>query len=115
MACLAIAFQIVVQRYATISAYLDRYGPYYTRRGVISRPVELTVNGRRAIQAEIARFDTPRIEQGTLIEIGDGRLLVVTADSPIETADEYRPWFQALVASLEITDQPEDAWPDRRP
>jgi len=109
------SFQIVVQRYATISAYLDRYGPYYTSRGAISRPVELTVNGRRAIQAEIALFDTPRIEQVTLIEIGDGRLLVVTADSPIETADEYRPWFQALVASLEITDQPEDAWPDRRP
>ena len=109
------SFQVMVQRYATIEAYLERYGPYYLSRGAISRPVELVVNGRRAVQAEIVLFEAPRIEQVTLIEIGDGRLLVVTADSPIESVDEYRAWFRALVASLSITDQPEDAWPGRRP
>jgi len=109
------SFQIVVQRYATIAEYLDRFGRYYLGRGAISRPVELTVNGRRAIQAEIALSDAPRLEQVTIIEIGDGRLLVVTADSSIDRADDYRPWFQALVDSLEITDVPEDAWPNRRP
>jgi predicted Zn-dependent protease len=109
------SFQVMVQRYATIQDYLERYGRYYGSRGAMSPPVELVVSERRAVQVEIALFDVPRIEQVTLVEIGDGRLLVVTADSPIEKADEYRPWFRALVASLAITDQPEDAWPEHRP
>ena len=73
------------------------------------------VNGRRAVQADIVLSGAPRVEQVTLIEIGDGRLLVVTADSPIQSAAAYRAWFDALVTSLRITDQPEDAWPGRRP
>ena len=109
------SFQVMVQRYPTIEAYLDRYAPYYASRGAISPPVRLTVNGRRAVQADIVLSGAPRVEQVTLIEIGDGRLLVVTADSPIQSAAAYRAWFDALVTSLRITDQPEDAWPGRRP
>lgn len=108
------SFQVMVQRYATIEAYLERYGPYYLSRGAVSPPVDLVVSGRRALQAEIVLFEAPRVEQVTLIEIGDGRLLVVTADSPVEGADEYRAWFRTLVSSLAITDRPEDAWPGPR-
>jgi predicted Zn-dependent protease len=107
------SFQIVVQRYATIEDYVDRYGPYYRQRGRLSRPVELAVDGRRAVQVEIDLFDAPRYEQVTLVEVGDGRLLVVTADCPREARAAYRPWFQAALASLEITELPGDAWPRR--
>jgi hypothetical protein len=107
------SFQIVVQRYATIEDYVERYGPYYRRRGRMSRPVELAVDGRRAVQVEIDLSDAPRFELVTLVEVGDGRLLVVTADCPSEVRAAYRPWFQAALASLEITDLPGDAWPGR--
>jgi len=109
------SFQVMVQRYPTIEAYLDRYAPYYASRGAISQPVRLSVDGRRAVQADILLSDAQRVEQVTLVEIGDGRLLVVTADSPVDSAAAYRAWFDALVTSLRITDQPEDAWPGRRP
>jgi hypothetical protein len=108
------SFQIVVQRYDTIEDYLDRYAGYYARRGLISPPAALVVNGRRAVQAEIDLFEAPRIEQITLVEVGDGRLLVVVADCPRERIEAYRPWFSATLASLEITDLPGDAWPGRR-
>jgi hypothetical protein len=73
----------------------------------------MVVNGRRALQAEIAVFEAPRIEQITLIEVGDGRLIVIIADCPRETIEAYRPWFSAALASLEITDLPDEGWPGR--
>jgi hypothetical protein len=105
------SFQIVVHRYATIEDYLERYGPYYLQQGRSSEPASLVVNGRRAIQAEIELYDAPRIEQITLIEVGDGRVLAIIADCPRQLCAEFRPWFSAVLASLEIRDLPEDAWP----
>jgi predicted Zn-dependent protease len=107
------SFQIVVHRYPTIESYLERYSPYYLNRGRLSRPSPLVVNGRRALQAEIEVFEAPRIEQITLIEVGDGRLIVIIADCPSETIDAYRPWFSAALASLEITELPDEGWPRR--
>ena len=108
------SFQIVVQRYATIRDYVDRYGRYYLSRGRVGPPAELLVDGRPALQVEIELFDAPRLEQVTLVEVGDGRLVVVTADCPRDAIQAYRPWFRAALASLEITELPEEAWPERR-
>jgi hypothetical protein len=38
----------------------------------------------------------------------------VVADAPRELIDAYRPWFAAALESLEITELPEEAWPDPR-
>ena len=107
------SFQIVVHRYPTIESYLERYSPYYLNRGRLSRPAPLVVNGRRALRFEIEVFEAPRMEQITLIEVGDGRLIVVIADCPREMIDAYRPWFSAALASLEITELPDEGWPRR--
>ena len=37
-----------------------------------------------------------------MIESGDGRIFVATGECPPELAGEYRPWFRAAIASLEI-------------
>jgi len=105
------SFQIVVHRFPTIESYLERYSRYYLSRGHLSRPARLVVNGRRALQTEIEVFEAPRIEQITLIEVGDGRLIVIIADCPSEAIEAYRPWFSAALASLEITELPEEGWP----
>ncbi len=105
------SFQVIVERYPTIEAYLDRYGPYYRGRGRATPPANVVVNGRRAIQLEIAHFDGPRTEQITFIEVGDGRLMIVIADAPREQLESYRPWFTAALASLRITDLPGEGWP----
>jgi len=108
------SIQIAVQRYATVEQFLERYGAYYLSRGAVAEPVELRVDGRVAYQSEIVLRDAPRIEQVTLIEVGDGRVLVVTADCPRGEFDAYRPWFDAVLATLRISDLPEDAWPGNR-
>lgn len=108
------SFQVAVQRYATIDAFLERYGAYYLQRGHVGAPRELRIDGRRAGQSEIFLRDAPRVEQVTLVEVGDGRVLVVTADCPRGELDDYLPWFTAVLRTLRVVDQPEDAWPARR-
>jgi hypothetical protein len=107
------SFQIVVHRYDRIEDYLERYAQYYGTRGRMGDFTELKVNGRRALQTELELFEAPRIEQVTLIEVGDGRVVAVVADAPREVFDAYRPWFSAALESLEITELPEEAWPGR--
>jgi hypothetical protein len=97
-------FQIVVQRYPTIEAYLERYGPYYRQRGSISERRWGEVDGHRALEVSIRDFAGRFVEDVTLVEVGDGRLFVVTAECPADALEDYRPWFRAALDSLEIVE-----------
>ncbi len=104
------SLQVIVQRYPTIEAYLDRYGSSYRRHGRVLRDVALEVDGYPARQLMIANTHLDVVEEITFIEAGDGRVFVVIADCPLDATDAYRPWFDAMLASLEIWDVPEN-WP----
>jgi hypothetical protein len=68
----------------------------------VSPPEPLVVAGRRALRVAIDDFEGLAFEEVTLIETGDGRILVVTGECPPELAGDYRPWFRAALATLEI-------------
>jgi hypothetical protein len=103
------SLQIAVHRYPTIEAFLERYGAYYLARGRMSRPEELELNGLRALRVAIDDFEHLAFEEVTLIETGDGRILVATGECPPELAGEYQPWFRASLASLEVVASPATA------
>jgi len=96
------SLQIVVHRYPTLEEFLDRYGAYYRTRGRMSPPEPVVVAGRRALRVAIDDFEGLAFEEVTLIETGDGRILVATGECPPELAGDYRPWFRAALATLEI-------------
>ncbi len=96
------SFQIVVHRYPTLEAYMDRYGAHYLKRGRLLQQRFLTLNGRRAFEIETADPEARSVERTTFIEAGDGRIFAVIAESPADVADAYRPWFDAALDSLEI-------------
>jgi hypothetical protein len=100
------SLQVVVHRYPTIEAFLERYGSYYRTRGRASRPEPLQVAGRRALRVAIEDFAGLAFEEVTLIETGDGRILVATGECPPELAGDYQPWFRAALATLEISEFP---------
>lgn len=100
------SLQVVVHRYPTIEAFLERYGAYYRTRGRISPPEPLVVAGRRALRLAIEDVDGLAFEEVTLIETGDGRILVATGECPPELAGDYQPWFRAALATLEIIESP---------
>lgn len=98
------SYQVVVSQQPSLEAYLDRYGAWYARRGRLLHVEELVVNGRRALQGLIMHPDDDALEQVTLIESGDGRVVVVTAECAAEHYDAYEPWFDAALETLEIWD-----------
>lgn len=100
------SFQVIVQRYATIEEYLERYGAYYLSQGLIQHNEFAVVAGRRALVAWLEDPVARRAERLTFIEVGDGRLIVVIADCPIDLARTYAPWFDATLVSLEIWTEP---------
>jgi hypothetical protein len=106
------SFQVVVQRFATIEEYLERYAAYYLSRGPLVRNEFTEVAGRRTLAVALEDSEERRFEQLFFIEAGDGRILVVIADAPSEMAAAYQPWFQATLETLEIwSDPPRSASP----
>ncbi len=96
------SFQIVVHRYPTLEAYMERYGAHYLKRGHVLHQGFLRLGGRRAFEMQIEDPDGRFIEQMTFVESGDGRVFAVIADSPVDLAEAYRPWFAATLEALEI-------------
>jgi hypothetical protein len=96
------SYQVVVSGQPSLDAYLERYGAWYAGRGRLLRGEELIVNGRPALQGVLVRAESDRVEELTLIESGDGRVVVVTAECVAEHYARYAPWFDAVLASLEI-------------
>ena len=96
------SYQVVTNRQPDIDAYLERYGAWYAQRGRLVGVEELVVNGHRALQGRLVRHDHEALEEVTLIESGDGRVVVVTAECAPEHYEAYAPWFDAALSSLEI-------------
>ncbi len=100
------SFQVVVERYATIEDYLERYGDWYLATRLTREFAFTQLNGHRALRAELLTIDGVRLEKVTLLESGDGRVLVVTADCRPDREAAFEPWFEATLASLRIWDSP---------
>jgi hypothetical protein len=97
------SLQINVHRFATIEDFVERFGPSYLIDARLLGARERTVAGRRAHELDLLN-DQGMFEQMTLIESGDGRVLVTVAECPEEHHPAYRPWFAAVLDSLEVAD-----------
>jgi len=99
------SFQIIVRRYDTIESYLDRNAAAHFGAAVITSFGDAWIAGHRARRYTLARSDYGLAEDFAFIESGDGRVLVSIAECPAERLEAYQPWFEAILASLEIQDR----------
>ena len=97
------SFQLNVYRFATIEDFVERFGPSFLIDASLLSIRERTVAGRRAREV-VVLTDLGTREEMTLIESGDGRVLVTVAESPIAHELAYRAWFAAIVDSIEVVD-----------
>ena len=95
------SFQLNVYRFATIEDFVERFGPSYLVDATLLSIHERTVAGRRAREVHVLT-DVGMFEQMTLIESGDGRVLVAVAECPKEHQEAYQPWFAAVLDTLEV-------------
>jgi hypothetical protein len=98
----AASLQLIVRRFRSIDAYLARHTAAHVRDGTVLAQGETRVAGQRAFLLVVQSADGSLVDRTTLIETGDGRVLVAIADcAPLECG-AYEPWFEASLATLEI-------------
>jgi predicted Zn-dependent protease len=98
------SFQIIVRRYQTIESYIERNAAAHFGASVVTSIRDAWIAGHRARRYTLARSDYGLAEDFVFIESGDGRVLLSIAECPVERRAAYRPWFDAILASLEIQD-----------
>ena len=98
------SFQLNVHRFDTIEEFVERFGPAYLVGATLLSIESREVAGHRAREV-LLLTDMGTREELTLIESGDGRLLVAIAECPAEEQGAYRAWFLAVLDSLEIVDR----------
>jgi hypothetical protein len=96
------SLQILVRAYPSIDAYLRRHGDAHLRGARLLEQRELELAGLPALRLALERPQTGFVEQLTLIEPGDGRVVVVIAESAAALSARFEPWFDAVLASLEL-------------
>jgi hypothetical protein len=96
------SLQLSVRRYPSADAYLERHAAAHVRGGRLVEQGPTAVGGRPAFRLVVDSADGRLVDETTLIEAGDGRLFVAIADCAPETCASYRPWFAAVLGSLEI-------------
>jgi hypothetical protein len=98
------SFQIIVRRYESIESYLERHAAAHFGSSLITSVHDASVAGHPARKFTLSRSDYGLAEDFVFIESGDGRVLISIAECPAERRSAYRPWFDAILASLEIQD-----------
>src|SRR5690606_3286026 len=96
------SFQVIVHSYPTIAAYVNRHGPAHVRDGRLLEQRSMWVAGLPALHLRIAQRGDTLVEDHYFVETGDGRVLVVIEDAPADLHAGFAPWFDAMLASLQV-------------
>jgi len=98
------SFQLNVHRFDTIEEFVERFGPGYLVGATLLSIQDREVAGHRGREV-LLLTDVGTREELTLIESGDGRVLVAIAECPADEQGAYHAWFLAVLDSLEIADE----------
>ncbi len=106
-------FQVIVRGYPSLAEYLARHEAAHVGAGVVLARRRTQVAGRPALRLLVRDRQPGWIEEIHFLETGDGRVVVVIADSEAEAWPAYRPWFRATLASLEVRTYQDSGSPGR--
>jgi hypothetical protein len=96
------SFQVIVHGYPDVATYLRRHGERHLRDGRLVAQGPLAVAGRPAFHMTVAQREGAMLEEHLFVETGDGRVIVVIEEAPTELHAAFQPWFDAMLASLQI-------------
>jgi hypothetical protein len=65
---------------------------------------QIVVNGRRALKLLLEDAEGEHAQELLFVELGDGRVMLVIWEVPVEFEREWQPWRQACLNTLEIWD-----------
>jgi hypothetical protein len=101
-----VSFEVFVWPYATLEEYLERFGPQLFAGTWRRYSAPVVVAGRRARAVAVEDASGQWALGFHFVELGDGRVMVLLAVCPVDVEKSWRPWFEAVLASLEIWSDP---------
>jgi hypothetical protein len=96
------SIEIVVRPYGTIEAFLERFGRSLFAGSWLRYRAPMVVNGKRALRIGVEDARGEYAEDYTLVELGDGRVMLLLTQCPVNQAIAWAPWLSASLASLEL-------------
>lgn len=103
-----VSFEVFLWPYPTIETFLERFGAQLFEGTWRRYSAPVVVAGRRALEVAVEDPDGQVALGFRFVELGDGRVMVLLAACPVDLEKSWRPWFQAVLASLEIWSEPSD-------
>ena len=98
------SMEIAVWPSDTVEEFYGRFvQPLLEKRWLRSRRYT-EVGGLRGLVVDVEDDAADYAEEFTLVEIGDGRTLLMHTRAPLASRDAWRRWFAASMATLEIWD-----------
>jgi len=104
-----VSIELAFWPYDNLDEFLARYRTRLLDGSWFRRRESSTVAGRLATRIIVEPQDGDRVRDFRFVELGDGRLLVVIVQSPIEAEAEWEAWFAASLATLQLAGEGE-AW-----
>ncbi len=101
-----VSIEIFLWPHPTIADYLSRHGPALFRNSQMIYRAPVVIDGHKAVRAVVESLSEAIVKDFIFIELGDGRVMIILCESPIETSHLWQEWFFESLASLEI-------WPSK--
>jgi hypothetical protein len=95
------SIEVFVWPSPTIESFVERFGPIFLQAGWVRHRGWMVVHGHRALRVVLDEEDG-RAAEFTIIELGDGRVMMLLAHCPANYRAEWEPWFRAVLGTLQI-------------
>ena len=96
------SLQVLSVPVGSIREYLDRYGEAHLEKGPLLGRRDLEIDGRPAARLAVIVQEAETVEEVTLVETGQGRLVLAISEVPAESFDAYAPWLHEALGSLRL-------------
>ena len=96
------SLEIFLWPHPTIDDYLARYAEPLFRGSRLLAESPTSIDGRDALRIIIESPREAVVKDFTFVELGDGRVMIILCESPVATARQWTPWFDASLESLEV-------------
>jgi hypothetical protein len=100
------SFEIFVWPSSTIERYLERFSDHLFAGTWRRYRAWIAVQGRRSLEVAVEDPTGSVAMNFIFVELGDDRVMVILSECPVEVSEAWQPWFQAVLASLEIWSSP---------
>jgi hypothetical protein len=97
------SFQVIVRSYPKTAQYLERHADAHVRGGKVVQQGPIAVAGRQAFWMRITPLGGEMIEDHVFVETGDGRVVIVIMEAPATLRQDFGPWFDAMLGTLQVT------------